>query len=474
MCWENEEEIYNEGRAFKIACRDARGVMVTIIADNYFGYCKKEVKTQISFAANLFGLCEEEHAGGAVAFATYVLGQEFYSDRTLQLRKTTFAEAMSLLGEAVEQKPEGYATDRQYPSIVYLPEDAYFNATDGIVRWTWEDVGRELTLCADNVYVLPSGYKIHLRKQTGGTAWRLVGTAADGTMCHKPCTVSGGGKSEISKSIAGVLLKGPVFVRDYQVDMNGAAEVLKRDYSGIYRNRTPDERSKRSILSPERSLGSVIKLLTQSAEYRNEYNQWLRDLAPTVRQLVFTIKRYYRPEWGADWRTHFTVDRVNGAMGHELKYNNQKLVGNYLRVGYDADGSWRIYKLRPDFHPADKLQMEDDITASVVLPREWPGNLGHDQGSGSAKLVANCEHMLFQRPDDAIYRGADLQAEADIAEPGTFLSNFEPLTVDEARALVDHIADFDQYSEPMQHLLKDFVHDPETVFVVSSAHPQNG
>ena len=38
--------------------------MVTILADNYFGYCKKEVKTQISFSANLYGLAEEEHAGG--------------------------------------------------------------------------------------------------------------------------------------------------------------------------------------------------------------------------------------------------------------------------------------------------------------------------------------------------------------------------------------------------------------------------
>ena len=49
-----------------------RGVIVTIIADNYYGYCKKEVKTQISYAANLFGMCEEEHAGGAIAFPTYV------------------------------------------------------------------------------------------------------------------------------------------------------------------------------------------------------------------------------------------------------------------------------------------------------------------------------------------------------------------------------------------------------------------
>jgi len=53
MCWRDEGELYNDGGAFKVACRDQRGVMVTIIADNYFGYCKKEVKTQISFAANL-------------------------------------------------------------------------------------------------------------------------------------------------------------------------------------------------------------------------------------------------------------------------------------------------------------------------------------------------------------------------------------------------------------------------------------
>src|SRR5581483_5396954 len=76
MCWSAPNEPYNNGGAFKVACRDRRGIMVTIIADNYYGYCKKEVKTQISFAANLYGLCEEEHAGGAIAFATYILGQE--------------------------------------------------------------------------------------------------------------------------------------------------------------------------------------------------------------------------------------------------------------------------------------------------------------------------------------------------------------------------------------------------------------
>ena len=472
MCWRDKDELYNDGRAFKVACRDRRGVMVTIIADNYFGYCKKEVKTQISFAANLFGLCEEEHAGGAIAFPTYVLGQEFYADRTVQFRKMSFGEAMTLLGDTVDVKPEGFGVDRRYSSILYVPDDTYFNVPDGFLRWTREGVTHQLTLRAENVYVLPSGYKIRLEKQPGGTVWRLVGSMAWGTLCHKPCTVSGGGKSEISKSIAGVMLRGPVVVRDYQGDLDAAAEVLKRDYSGIMRKPRPDARPGRPILSSERSLGSVIKLLTPSVDYTDEHNEWLKSLPQTVRQVVFTIKRYYRPEWGENWRAHFTVDRMNGLLGHELKYDGQKLVGNYLRVGYDPDGSWRIYKLRPDFHPADKVQVEDDITASVVVPRRPFRAVSDDSEPGSAKLIQNCEKMLFQRPDDAIQPGADEQAESDIASPGTFISNFEPLTREDARKLVDHIAQFDRFTEPMKSLLSGFVNNGSEDYVVSSAKPR--
>ncbi len=104
MCWRNEEEIYNNGVPFKICCRDRRGVMVTILADNYYGYCKKEVKTQISYAANLSGMCEEEHAGGALAFPAYVLGQQFFAGRTVLTKKVTFEEAMRWLGDSVDVK----------------------------------------------------------------------------------------------------------------------------------------------------------------------------------------------------------------------------------------------------------------------------------------------------------------------------------------------------------------------------------
>jgi hypothetical protein len=467
MCWKNADELYNNGSAFKLTCRDARGVVVTLIADNYYGYCKKEVKTQISYAANLFGLCEEEHAGGAIAFPAYVLGQEFYAGRTVLTKPVQYEAAMKLLGNRVELKPQRYAVDRKYPNVYYVPENADFLVIDGVVKWP----GHKLVLRPEDVYVLPWGTKIRLEKQPGGTAWRLIASRADGVLCHKPCTVSGGGKSEISKSLGSIILKGTVFVRDYKNDFDAVEEILKKDFSGIYKIPPPANRAARPILSPERSLGSVIKLLTPSRDYTDDHNEWVRSLPQTIRQLIVTVKRYYRPYWNEDWRKYFTVDRINGHEGHELKYRDQKLVGNYLRMGYDPNGTWRIYKLRPDFNPADKVQVEDDITASIVLPRQRLPHLDPEYSNLSVKLVQNCEERLFQRPDDAIHRGFDKDAEADLSTPGTFISNFEPLTVDQARSLVDRIVEFDQYTDPMKHLLEDFAEHGRG-YVVSSAHPR--
>ncbi len=469
MCWSDPEELYNGGKAFAIRARDHRGVNVTIIADNYYGYCKKEIKTQISFSANLFGMCEEEHAGGAIASPSYILGQEFYADRTVSLKKTCFSQAIQTLNGLVDLKPEGYAVDRAYPDVYFVPENSAFDVRAGEVRWP----GGSLTLRADAAYVLPSGFRVRLEKQMSGTTWRLVGTRPRGTLCHKPCTVSGGGKSEISKSIANAVLKGPVFVRDYHRDMDQVAEILKMDFSNIFKDRSPDARSSRPLLSFERSLGSVIQLLTPSPAYEDRYNEWLRELPQTTRQLVFTVKRYYRPEWGENWREHFTVDRINGFLGHELKFDNQKLVANYLRVGYDADGAWRIFKLRPDFYPAEKVQVEDDITASVVLPRESLTGLDPEYSNPSVKLVENCETLLFQRPDDAIHRGADREAERDFSGSDMFFSNYEPLPPATAQAMVEHVVEFDQFTEPIKTVLREFTYSRNgTGWVVSSSNPR--
>ena len=110
MCWEDENELYNSGKPFKITCRDDRGIMVTVLADNYMGYSKKEVKTQIGFTANIIGLAEEEHAGGALAFRSYNLGLTFKAGSRMGFdhEKYSFEHSLKLLGDTVTLHKDGY------------------------------------------------------------------------------------------------------------------------------------------------------------------------------------------------------------------------------------------------------------------------------------------------------------------------------------------------------------------------------
>jgi hypothetical protein len=467
MCWQSPDEPYNGGSAFKICSRDASGVIVTIIADNYYGYCKKEVKTQISYSANLYGLAEEEHAGGALVYPTYDLGEEFSSTLHVQQRGHSFAEVARRYASFLKVKREGYAVDRTYPNILYVPEDVVFDLNAQTVTWTRGKKRQSLPLRAGRTYVRPSGYKVHIEQPPAHTAWHLVGTVAEGTLCHKPCTVSGGGKSEISKAISDAILPGPVFVADFEPDMDKVAALMAHDCSNRFRDPVRHGSDRRSIMSPERSLGSVIKLLTPATrEYSDEYNAWLRSIPQYLKEIVFVVKRHYTHGWGDNWRAHFSVDLINGNPGNELKCDNRKLTASYLRVGYDADGAWRVFGLREDFHPAAKVQMEDDITASVVVPAA-------EADGPSRKYVENCEQRLFQRPDEAVHRGYDKLTERELAQPGNFISNFEPLDRKDAQGLVDEAIGFSRYTGPMQQLVRAAADDaPGPAYFVSSAHPR--
>ena len=57
---------------------------------------------------------------------------------------------------------------------------------------------------------------------------RLIGTVAEGLFCHKPCTVSGGGKSEISKSLRDYMIYGPIFVADMEKDFDLVQQIFDR------------------------------------------------------------------------------------------------------------------------------------------------------------------------------------------------------------------------------------------------------
>jgi hypothetical protein len=452
MCWEDPAELYNGGGAFKITARSMDGVMVTVLADNYFGYCKKEIKTQISFSANLYGLAEEEHAGGALAFATQSLGERFVPER-LSLSGPGFGEVLDLLGDRVTVHATGYASDKTFPEVHYVPEDVEIHLKTQEVRWRAHGQDQHLKLLPGHHYVHPSGYRVRMAKHPAAPSWRLIGTAPEGTFCHKPCTVSGGGKSEISKSLTDAVIYGPIYVNDLEHDLALVDQIFAKDYREAL---CPERRSgvdnSRPILSPERSLGSVVKLLTPSpGEFTPEYNAWLQTVPNYVRALVFVVKRFYQPAWGADWKRHFAVDIINGAPGHELRHDGRKLVGTYLRVGLLQNGAWRTYKLRQDFIAADKVQMEDDISASIVVPASALFGLPAEyEGHPSLKLAANCEFRLFQRPDDAIHPGLDRQTEEDMASHGLFCSNFSALQPFDGKNIVEDVATHDAFTEPMR------------------------
>lgn len=466
QCWSDENELYNNGTAFKLTCRNKEGVVVTLIADNYYGYCKKEVTTQISYVANLMGNAEEEHAGGGIGFASYSYGDEFVADRRHDNGRT-IKDVISAMGELVIVQPEGHAVDRRDPHVVYVPEGVCASTRRQELFWKGAD-GSERVIPLDVGYtcLLPSGFKLHMEKHPGAPTYRLVGTRPEGTFCHKPCTVSGGGKSEISKSLQDYMLYGPIFLTNPTADIKIIDELIHRDYSDRWLPDAPDKpdyskRPSRPLLSPQRSLGSVIKLLTPSEQYTDDYNEYLRRIPEHIFALVFIIKRFYLPEWGDAWHKHFSVDTVNGAPGHELKLRDRKLVGTYLRVGFTPTGGWRTFKLRQDFVAARKVQTEDDISASVVVP---PAS-----GSGhSLKYVINCEYRLFQRPDDAIHPGLDKQTERDLSAEDNFLSNFEPLPVSEARRMADKVTELHKFSAPMKRLIREAGKDREGYFVCSA------
>ncbi|MDH4443789.1 MAG: hypothetical protein QE267_01520 [Akkermansiaceae bacterium] len=472
MCWASPDELYNDGSAFKITCRDKRGIIVTIIADNYYGYCKKEVKTQLSYAANLFGNAEEEHAGGAIAFPSFDLGEDFSLSGYSRPVDHKFSEVISRYGDIFTLQPEGYGIDKLFSNIHYVPEDVHIDLHHQFLTWTNTEGEQKVSLQPGITYVLPSGYKVEMMKPSAGQRWRLIGTAAEGTFCHKPCTVSGGGKSEISKSLSDAMITGAVLVHDLKRDLDAAWDIIHHDFSGRYRGSGESAKSGRPLLSHERSLGSVVRLLTPNPVYTDEYNQWLGTIGRSVRDLVFIIKRFHKESWGEDWRKRFTVDLINGQPGRQLIYRRQRLITQYLRVGFTEDGTWRTFSIRKDFAPAKKIQTEDDISASMVVPHGALSGLHPDVSNPSLKFIKNCEYRLFQRPDDAIVRGYDKHTEHDFSQGGLFFSNYEPICRDDAGTMVKDAIRFEQFTSPLRKMLSTFVESGGSDYVVSSHQPR--
>lgn len=474
ICWSDENELYNDGNPFKLTCRDESGVVITLIGDNYFGYSKKEIKTQLSFAANLLGMAEEEHSGGAIAFSRKNLGTRFNGNLFMEKylkNKFSFAEVTEKFGSLMEVKPEGYGVDKKFSNIIYIPENSDIDLYNGSITWKKEGQEQVISLQPEHTYIYPSGHKLHMEKHPSAPSWRLVSTQPQGTFCHKPSTVSGGGKSEISKSLLNAIIYGSFFINDFEIDFKAADELIKRDYSDRWKHPENHPKKSRPLLSEKRTLGSVIKLLTPSPTYSEEYNAFLRSIPAHVKTLVFYVKRFYRPSRTTEnWQDYFSTDMINGRRGNELLFNNRKISASYLRVGFADDSSWYLHKLRADFIAAAKIQMEDDITASVTLPARHFKYLDERYKNASVKIVENCEKKFFQRPDEAVNRGYDKDAEADLSLRNNFTSNYEPLTPEDARRLLNNAINFDLYTEPIKKLIRQGSKEDASTYFISPSH----
>ena len=477
MCWKDENELYNEGGAFKITCRDESGVVVTIIADNYYGYSKKEIKTQISYSANLFGLAEEEHAGGAIAYARRVMGDTVNGDDYSEFYGLdhTFEDVKNLIGDRIEVKSENYAVDKKYPNIVYIPESSYFNTATNNITWNYKGKEQQLILSPFKTYIHPSGNKLRLEKHKSINLWRIIETYPEGVFCHKPCTVSGGGKSEISKSMQNAITYSRFNIHNIEEDFKKADEIIEFNYSTRWKIKDPNRPISRSFLSEKRTLGSVVKLLTPSDENSDEFNAFLNNIPVHIRSLVLFVKRLFRQAHGANlnWKDMMSVEIINGVKGTSLIYNNTPVVGSYVRIGFNQEGNWMLNKLRSDFSACEKIQTEDDITASITLPKERFKNLNPEYTNKSVKVLTNCEAHLFQRPDEAIVRGYDKLAELDIISDGRFLTNYEMLTKADAIAIYEDTINYDKYTQPVKDFIKEIISsDDDNIQFVLPSHPR--
>ena len=361
------------------------------------------------------------------------------------------------------------------PDILYVPEDARFDLHAQRISWSSGGTERAIKLLPDKTYVRPSGYKVRMEKPAANRGWRLVGTVAEGLLCHKPCTVSGGGKSEISKPITDAILVRPVFVADFKKDFDRVAELIGRDYGGRFLD--PARADARAVLSAERSLGSVIKLLTPDEhDYQPEYNAWLESVPQYLKELVFVVKRYYKPEWGGELARPFQRGHHQRQAGNELKCDNRRLVTTYLRVGFDADGSWRTFGLRKDFNPAMKIQAEDDITASVVVPADRLR--GNAQRRNRAQgVAAPGRSSSFTTPNAASFSGRTMPSTAATTSrpkrklPARTISFpiTNPFPPTAARELIEDSIGFYQFTEPMQAFIREVSADGGAGYFVCSA-----
>ena len=239
--------------------------------------------------------------------------------------------------------------------LVYVPDDrASSTSHDAQCRWPTTAASSRIPLRAGKIYMRPVGLQGAAGEAPPAARWRLIGTVAEGTFCHKPCTVSGGGKSEISKAIADAMIYGPIFVADFDAGhRRRSRQIFDRDYSDRFREA-------RRGAAPTRRADPVARAIARQRD------QAADPVAPTTPTST-------TPGWRHSATHHATGlhhqallparmgRRVARALQrrHRQRRPGQRAEGDRPQAasattcgsGFDPDGGWRTFKLRQDFDP---------------------------------------------------------------------------------------------------------------------------
>ena len=216
--------------------------------------------------------------------------------------------------------------------------------------------------------------------------------------------------------------------------MDSVQQIFDRDSPGACLGPEPQRHRPAARSSArDRSLGIVIKLLTPSRGLHRRVQRLARVASRTyIYPLVFIIKRSYRPEWGDDWRSHFSVRQHQRPPGPRAEARRTKARRQLPARRLRRRRPWRTFKPAPGLLTGG--EGADRGRHHRIHRRAAAPSLRARPGSARTSSSRTASAGSSSAPTTRSTAASTQQAERDIATPGNFLSNFEPLTRDGCRA----------------------------------------
>lgn len=108
---------------------------------------------------------------GRLVFPSWSLGDEFqFNSRRYNNR--SFADVVRDYEPWIDVQPEGYGIDRQFPDLLYIPENALANLREQHVSWNSGETTHSIPLAPGKVYMqrrrdIVCGWRSILRHHRG-------------------------------------------------------------------------------------------------------------------------------------------------------------------------------------------------------------------------------------------------------------------------------------------------------------------